>query len=121
MLPQSVFLAKSTTGGLLLRTNGQDMMRTSRFRGWSVAWTAFTVAVFAWGVGFYGPSVFLQTLHSTRGWPIAEISSAITFQFVFSAAIIVYFPEIHPRFGIASTTIGCASRPACGSFGRGAP
>jgi hypothetical protein len=27
----------------------------SRFPGWFVAWAAFTIAAFAWGVGFYGP------------------------------------------------------------------
>jgi predicted MFS family arabinose efflux permease len=90
------------------------MARTPRSPGWSVAWTAFTVAVFAWGVGFYGPSVFLQTLHTTRGWPIVVISSAITFQFLLSAAIIVYLPEIHLRFGIAYTTMGGAVLAAAG-------
>ncbi|MEA2876751.1 MAG: hypothetical protein QOF14_1947, partial [Hyphomicrobiales bacterium] len=42
-----------------------------RFFGWSVAWAAFALAVFAWGIGFYGPPVFLQTLHSSRGWSIS--------------------------------------------------
>ncbi|HEY2528114.1 MAG TPA: MFS transporter [Xanthobacteraceae bacterium] len=77
---------------------------TSRFPGWSVAWAAFAIAAFSWGIGFYGPSVFLQTLHLTRGWPIAIISSAITVHFLLSALIITYLPEIHRSWGIASTT-----------------
>ena len=42
---------------------GETMGGKNRFFGWSVAWAAFALAVFAWGIGFYGPSVFLQTLH----------------------------------------------------------
>jgi len=91
-----------------------DMRKEARFPGWSVAWAAFTVAVFAWGVGFYGPSVFLQTLHASRGWSITAISSAITAHFLLSAAIIIYLPEIHGRWGVASTTIGGAALSAAG-------
>lgn len=76
----------------------------SRFRGWFVAWAAFTIAAFAWGVGFYGPSVFLQTLHVTRGWPVAIISLAVTVHFLLSSLIITYLAEIHRSWGIALTT-----------------
>jgi MFS family permease len=80
------------------------MVTANRFFGWSVAWSAFTIAVFAWGIGFYGPSVFLQSLHESRGWPISQISMAITFHFLLSAIVITYLPEIHRRLGIAKTT-----------------
>ena len=66
------------------------MVAASRFFGWSVAWSAFAIAVFAWGIGFYGPSVFLQSLHETRGWPISQISMAITAHFLLSAIVIAY-------------------------------
>ena len=80
------------------------MFATKRFFGWSVAWSAFTIAVFAWGIGFYGPSVFLQTLNEQRGWPISQISMAITAHFLFSAIIIATLPDIHRRLGLARTT-----------------
>lgn len=85
-----------------------------RFFGWSVAWAAFALAVFAWGIGFYGPSVFLQTLHTSRGWSISEISTAVTVHFLLSALLIAYLPEIHRRFGIARTTLGGALLMAVG-------
>ena len=88
-----------------------------RFFGWSVAWAAFALAVFAWGIGFYGPPVFLQTLHSSRGWSISEISAAITFQFLLSAFLIAYLPEIHRKFGIAGTSFGGALLMAAGLVG----
>ncbi|MDA9415527.1 hypothetical protein XI04_20485 [Bradyrhizobium sp. CCBAU 11430] len=88
-----------------------------RFVGWSVAWAAFTLAVFAWGIGFYGPSVFLQTLHASRGWPISEISAAITFHFLLSALLVAHLPEIHRKIGIAGTTLGGALLMAIGLIG----
>ena len=50
----------------------------------------FVLAVFGWGIGFYGPSVFLQTLHGEHGWPIALVSAAITTHFLFSALFVAY-------------------------------
>ena len=88
-----------------------------RFFGWSVAWAAFALAVFAWGVGFYGPSVFLQTLYTSRGWSISQISAAITFHFLLSALLIVYLPEIHRKLGIAGTSFGGALLMAVGLAG----
>lgn len=76
-----------------------------RYPGWSVVWVAFTVAVFAWGIGFYGPGVFLQTLHATKGWPIATISAAITGHFLIGAVIVVFLPEVHRAVGLAQSTI----------------
>jgi len=90
------------------------MIASSRFFGWSVAWSAFAIAVFAWGIGFYGPSVFLQSLHQTRGWPISQISMVVTAHFLLSAIAIAYLPEIHRRLGIAKTTFLGAVLTAAG-------
>ncbi len=81
------------------------MSARDRYPGWSVVWVAFTVAVFAWGIGFYGPGVFLQTLHVTKGWPIAAISAAITAQFLIGAVIVAFLPELHRALGLANATI----------------
>jgi predicted MFS family arabinose efflux permease len=72
--------------------------------GWKVVGAAFVLAVFGWGVGFYGPSVFLRTLHVDRGWAISTISAAITTHFLFGAMLVAYLPEAHRRFGIARVT-----------------
>jgi MFS family permease len=93
------------------------MRAGKRFFGWSVTWAAFTLAAFAWGIGFYGPSVFLEFLHTSRGWSISEISAAITFHFLLSALLIAYLPEIHHKFGIAATSFGGALLMAVGLVG----
>lgn len=78
--------------------------RPGRFFGWRVVGAAFTVAVFAWGVGFYGPSVFLHALHEGRGWPVWLISAAITCHFLLSALIVARLPALHRRFGLVAVT-----------------
>ena len=90
------------------------MTQSQRYPGWSVVWVAFTVAVFAWGIGFYGPGVFLQTLHATKGWPISTISAAITTHFLIGAAIVIFLPEVHRAAGLAQSTILGAALTALG-------
>ena len=90
------------------------MTAQQRYPGWSVVWVAFIVAFFAWGIGFHGMGVFLQTLHATKGWPIATISAAITAHFLIGAAIVVYLPEVHRKLGLAKSTILGAALTAFG-------
>ena len=72
--------------------------------GWKVVGAAFLLAVFGWGIGFYGPAVFLRTLHDERGWPIALVSAAITAHFLFSALFVAYLPEAYARWGLTRVT-----------------
>ena len=74
------------------------------FFGWRVVAVAFVFAVFAWGVAFYGPSVFLHALHQARGWPVSLISAAITAHFLVGAGLVAYLDDAHRRFGIVATT-----------------
>jgi predicted MFS family arabinose efflux permease len=83
---------------------GQKNRQILGFSGWKAVWAAFLVATFSWGVGYYGPSVYLQTLHAERGWAIATVSAAITAHFLFSAVLVTHLPEAHRRFGIARVT-----------------
>jgi MFS family permease len=75
---------------------------------------AFTAAVFSWGVGFYGPSVFLNVLHQDRGWSLSVISAAITAHFLLSAAMIAHLADMHWRFGVARVTRAGAVASAIG-------
>ena len=80
---------------------------TSR-QGRNVVWVAFVVAVFGWGVGFYGPAVYLPVLHPMHGWSISPISSAITAHYLVSAVLIANLPTAYRRFGIAPVTMAGA-------------
>lgn len=94
-------------------------MNTRRevFFGWHVVAAAFVVAVFAWGISFYGPPIFLQVLHQTRGWPIVVISSAITAHYLWGAAVVANLAWLHRRFGVAAITRLGALLTGCGLLG----
>jgi MFS family permease len=87
------------------------------FFGWRVVGAAFTVAVFAFGIGFYGPPIFLETLHSTRGWPLSLISAAVTLHFLFGALIVANLTTLHRRFGISVVTRAGVVLTALGLLG----
>ena len=57
------------------------------FHGWRVVAACFVIAAFAWGLGLFGSSVYLQAVTSAHGWPIAEVASAITLFFVVGALV----------------------------------
>jgi len=57
------------------------------FYGWRVVAACFVIAIFGWGLGLFGSSVYLQAVTSAHGWSIAEVSSAISVFFFVSAAI----------------------------------
>jgi MFS family permease len=57
-------------------------------QGWPVVLACFCTAVFAWGFGFYGQSVYLADLHQTRGWPASLIASATTVYYLVGAVLL---------------------------------
>lgn len=87
------------------------------FFGWWVTGGAFVLAVFGWGLGFYGPPVFLSVLQYERGWSPALISAAITVHYLIGAAISARLPLLHDRFGAAPITQAGAVLLALGIFG----
>lgn len=77
---------------------------TGTFFGWWVTGGAFVLALFGWGLGFYGPPVFLGVLHEARGWSLGLISAAITLHYLVGAALVTRLPALHVRFGLAPFT-----------------
>jgi MFS family permease len=87
------------------------------FYGWRVVAGAFVLAVFGWGMGFYGPPVWLGVVHATRGWPIALISAAVTLHFLVGAGIGAFVPNLYRRFGASRVTMTGSLCMACGVVG----
>ena len=87
------------------------------FFGWKVVATAFAIAAFAWSIGFYGPSVFLNTLHQQHGWSVSVISAAITTHYLFSAVLTAQLDRAHRRFGIVVVTRFGISTLTLGAIG----
>src|SRR5262245_8047967 len=87
------------------------------FYGWRVVGGAFVLALFGWGMGFYGPPVFLSVVHETTGWPVALISTAVTVHFLIGAAVGANLPAFYRRFGASAVTKAAALSLALGTLG----
>ncbi|TKW79147.1 MAG: MFS transporter [Bradyrhizobium icense] len=70
-----------------------------RYDGWRIVAVCFLLAIFGWGLGFYGQSVYVAELHRLRGWPASLISSGTTFFYLFGAALVVFVAEAIRSFG----------------------
>src|ERR1700734_2042329 len=90
---------------------------TRVFFGWKVVSAAFVVATFTWGIGFYGPPIFLNAIHHNRGWPIPLISAAITCNLLIGAVVVSNLASLHARFGVAAVTRTGAVLTAVGLVG----
>ncbi len=84
-----------------------------------MAWAAFGLAAAAWGLGFYGPAVFIKTLHTREGWAISALSAAVTLHFLLSSALIFCLPWIHARLGLVGSTVWGLLLAAAGALAWG--
>jgi MFS family permease len=74
------------------------------FYGWRVVAGAFVLAVFGWGVGFYGPPIFLHAVREARGWPLPLVSAAVTVHFMAGAVVVANLPALYRRYGLPAVT-----------------
>lgn len=72
---------------------------TRVYHGWTVVAAATAVALFGWGLGFYGPGVYLVALQERHGWTTAELSSAVTLYYLFAASLVLAGGRLFERFG----------------------
>ncbi|HXL12807.1 MAG TPA: MFS transporter [Bradyrhizobium sp.] len=87
------------------------------FYGWRVVAAAGVLAVFGWGLGFYGPPVYLHAVREARGWSLTLVSTAVTVHFLFGAAVVANLPRLYRRFGVPAVTKVGAVSLALGIFG----
>jgi MFS family permease len=60
------------------------------YHGWLVVAAAFFVALFGFGLGFYGPGIYLVALRAGHRWSIPELSSVITTYYVIGASLLFF-------------------------------
>ena len=89
----------------------------STFYGWRVVGAAFVLAVFGWGLGFYGPPIYLHAIEEARGWPLALVSFAVTLHFLVGAVFTANLPHLYARFGVPGITKAGAVSLAAGVTG----
>jgi MFS family permease len=87
------------------------------FYGWRVVEAAFLVGVFGWGIGFYGPPIFLSVTLQASGWHLALVSAAVSAHFLVGAITGAGLPSLHRHFGMAGVTKVGALSMATGTIG----
>lgn len=84
--------------------------------GYRVVATCFLLAVYAWGLGFYGLSVYVQYLGTGMGRNPAMLSAATTLYFVLGAGAMAGIERLAARFpwrGLAGTGVALMAASAC--------
>ena len=77
-----------------------DEFRTPRpIAGWRIVFTAFCMAVFAWGLGFYALSVYAQYLAQAGHYSPALLSAATTWFFLVGAGALYAVDAAVARIG----------------------
>jgi hypothetical protein len=91
--------------------------KSESFYGWRVVGAAFVLAVFGWGLGFYGPPVYLHAVREARGFSLPLVSAAVTVHFLFGAIVVANLPRLYRRFGVATITKAAALSLGLGLVG----
>lgn len=87
------------------------------FFGRTVLRSTFLLAVFGWGLGFYGPPIYMQAVLERTGWPLDFLSGMVTLHFLFGALLTATLPRLHARLGLANVTLLGALALAAGIMG----
>ncbi|WP_339436944.1 MFS transporter [Pseudomonas sp. EL_65y_Pfl1_R32] len=80
-------------------------MTDRRFFGQTVLTCTFILAIIGWGVGFYGPPIYMQAVMDRTGWPVAQVSAAVTLHFLSGTLVIANLPRLYARFGVPTVTV----------------
>lgn len=78
---------------------------SSRFFGRKVVLAAFMTALFGWGVGFYGPPVFLYAVTQRTAWPVSLCSAAVTLHFLAGTLVVVNLPRLYQSLGMSRVSL----------------
>src|SRR5687768_10154816 len=69
------------------------------FYGWNIVGATFFMALFTFGLGFYGITVYLATLERLYGWSASAVSAPVTVYYVSGALLTTSIGGFYERFG----------------------
>jgi MFS family permease len=94
------------------------------FYGWNVVGATFVMALFSFGLGFYGLSVYVATLQRLHGWSASAVSAPVTVYYIAGALVTMVAGDLYrawgPRVVVAAggaamsvgvATLGVIARP----------
>jgi MFS family permease len=89
-------------------------MSARYFYGWNVVGATFTMALFSFGLGFYGLTVYLATLQELHGWSASAVSAPVTVYYVAGALLTAAIGDVYERLGPRAVVAGGAVAMAAG-------
>lgn len=92
-------------------------MRVRPYFGWYVVAACLALAVFGWGLGFYGLGVYGVELQARHGWPTGLLSTATTAFYLAGAVLLVFFADAVRRWGPRTTVLAGVVAMAVGTAG----
>jgi len=89
-------------------------MRARYFYGWNVVAATFVMALFTFGLGFYGLTVYVAALQRLHGWSAAAVSAPVTVYYVAGALVTAAIGGVYARFGPRLVVVGASIAMAAG-------
>src|SRR5947208_5113388 len=83
-------------------------MRARYFYGWNVVAATFVMALFTFGLGFYGLTVYVATLQRLHGWSASTVSAPVTVYYVAGALLTTAIGSVYERFGPRLVVVGAS-------------
>jgi MFS family permease len=91
--------------------------RPALYHGWLVVAAAFLIAMFGFGLGFYGPGVYFVVLKARHGWSVAELVPAITTYYLLGALLLFFcVGPLFEKWGTRTVIIAGIVAMAAGLF-----
>src|SRR5437773_8943616 len=95
-------------------------MRTRVFYGWNVVGATSVMALFSFGLGFYGLSVYVAMLQRLHGWSASMVSAPVTMYYLAGALLTASIGDLYARWGPRAVVAGGAVAMAIGVAALGA-
>ncbi len=89
-------------------------MRPRYFYGWNVLAATFVMALFSFGLGFYGLTVYIATLQRLHGWSASAVSAPVTVYYVAGALLSAVIGDLYQRLGPRAVVAGGSVAMAAG-------
>jgi MFS family permease len=74
-------------------------MRVEYFHGWTVVGATFVMALWSFGLGFYGLAAYVAALQRLHGWAASTVSAPVTVYYVAGALVTAASGDLYERFG----------------------
>jgi transcriptional regulator with XRE-family HTH domain len=81
-------------------------MRARGFYGWNVVAATSVMALFSFGLGFYGLSVYVATLQRQHGWSASTVSTPVTVYYLAGALLTASIGDLYARWGPRAVVAG---------------